>query len=74
VSRGQERHNAGALDGGRQFSLVPGADAGAASRQDFHVEIYEAAQSARVFVVDIQIVNAKIAFFRFFVGHNFNFY
>lgn len=53
MSRGKERHDAGALDGHRQLSLVPGTDAGARSRQDLHVEIDEAAQSARILVIDV---------------------
>jgi hypothetical protein len=50
---------------------MPGADAGSGRRQYLHIEIDEAAQSARIFVIHVQVVNAKIAFFGFFVGHNF---
>jgi len=73
MSRGQERHHAGAFDRGREFPLVPGTDAGPGAGQDFHVEVDEATQSARVFIINIKIINAEIAFFGFFIAHNIYF-
>jgi hypothetical protein len=52
---------------------VPGTDAGASARQDFHVEVDEAAQSARVFIINVEIVRAKIAFFGTLDSHSFIF-
>ena len=68
---GQKSHDAGALDGGRKLSLVPSTDASAAAREHFHVEIHETAQSAGVFVVNIQLISAEVTIFVFFDSHNF---
>ena len=50
---------------------MPGTDTGPSARQDLHVEIDEAAQSARIFVINIKVIDAKVTFFRFFVSHSF---
>ena len=67
MSCGKQRHDARALDGLRQLALVPGADAGAFGRQNFHMKIHIAAQEASIFVINVfHAVGAEETFFFFF--------
>jgi hypothetical protein len=67
MGSGEQSHDAGALDGLRQLALMPGADAGAFGRQNFHVKINETAQKTGVFVIDVaDLIGAKKTFFFFF--------
>jgi hypothetical protein len=67
MSCGKQSHDARALNGLRQFSLVPSADAGAFGRKNLHVKIHETAQKASIFVINIfYTMGAKETFLFFF--------
>jgi hypothetical protein len=61
----KQRHRPRSFDGSGHHSLVLGAIAGPAGRNNFGVSVHEATQKLRVFVVNgAHVVGAEIASFR----------